>query len=224
ERAATALRWLGVGELDAARNFEIGERSSAICDQLISSKSFPRLENHAGLYDLTPLWIRYSENRHFTNCRMRVNDGFDFAGVNVFSPGDDHVFQAIENVEVAVGVLITNVARSEEAVSERTFCLVRVVPIATHDIRAASDQLARFPDFNFLSRWIDNAHVDSEARPPARGEFVFSVLIVFQAGQEPGLTQPIDLNEFNLWQNLSGAMHEFRSHWRSAISQMPKSR
>src|SRR6266478_5655014 len=155
---------------------------------------------------------------------MRVNDGFDFSRVNVFSARDDHVLQAIENVEVPVGVLITNVAGSEKAVPEREFSFFRLVPITAHDIRATCDQLARLPGFNFLSCWIDDAHVDSEARTPARGEFVFSVLIVFQAGQEPGLTQPIDLNEFNIWQNLSRAMHEFGSHWRSAISQMPKSR
>src|SRR5437870_13154715 len=129
---------------------------------------------------------------------MRVNDGFDFSRVNVFSAGDDHVLQAIENVEVSVCVLIPNVARSEEAVSEREFSFFRLVPITAHDIRAAGDQLARFPGFDFLSRWIDNAHVDSEARPPARGELVFGVLSVFQAGQEPGLTESIDLNEFNL--------------------------
>src|SRR5437588_11261610 len=155
---------------------------------------------------------------------MRVNHSLDFAGVNVLPAGDDHVLQAIENVEVSVGVLIPNVARSEEAVSESEFSFFRLVPITAHDIRAAGDQLARFPGFDFLSRWIDNAHVDSEARPPARGEFVFSVLIVFQAGEEPGFTQPVDLNEFNLWQNLSGVMHDFRSHWRSAVSQMPNSR
>src|SRR5712672_2861595 len=101
---------------------------------------------------------------------MRVNDGFDFAGINVFSAGDDHVLQAIENVNVSVLVLIPNVARSEEAVSECEFSFFRLVPITAHDIRAASDQFASFPDFNFLSRWIDNAHVDSHAWTPARGE------------------------------------------------------
>src|SRR5207302_6946992 len=99
---------------------------------------------------------------------MRVNDSLDFAGVNVFSAGDDHVFQAIENVEVSVGVLITNVARSEEAVSEREFSFFRLVPITAHDIRAARDQLASFPSFDFLPCWIDNAHVDSHAWASAR--------------------------------------------------------
>src|SRR5437868_3858225 len=222
--AGAALRQLGLRKLDAARNFEIGERSSAIRDQLISSKSLPRLENNAGFHDFPPLWIRYSKDCDFAHGWMRVNHGFDFAGVNVLPAGDDHVLQTIENVEISVGILIADIAGTKEAVPECTLCLARVVPIATHDIRAAGDQLARLPGFDFLPCWIDNAHVDSHAWAPARGEFVFGVLIVFQAGEEPGFTQTVDLNEFNLRQNLSGAMHEFRSHWRSAISQMPKSR
>src|SRR4029077_10141600 len=87
--AGAALRQLGLRKLDAARNFEIGERSSAIRDQLFRRKSFPRLEDNDRLYDFAPFRIRYPENRHFTNCRMRVNDGFDFAGVNVLPAGND---------------------------------------------------------------------------------------------------------------------------------------
>src|SRR4029077_11936334 len=156
--AGAALRQLGLRELDAARNFEIGERSSAVRDQLFRSECFPRLENNDSLYDFTPLRIGYSDNRHFAHGRMRVNYGFAFAGVNVFSAGDDHVFQAIENVEVSLCVLITNVARSKESVPERQFGFLRVVPVTAHDIRAARDQLASFAGFNFLSCWIDNAH------------------------------------------------------------------
>jgi hypothetical protein len=59
--AGAALRQLGSGKLDAARHFEIGERSSAIRDQLIRTKSFPRLEDNDSLYDFTPFWIRYSK-------------------------------------------------------------------------------------------------------------------------------------------------------------------
>src|SRR5712691_4494074 len=103
---------------------------------------------------------------------MRVNDGFDFAGINVFSAGDDHILQAVPNVEVSVCVLIPNVACSEEAVPECEFSFFRLVPITAHDIRAASDQLARLPSFDFLPCCIDNTHVDSHTRSAARGELV----------------------------------------------------
>src|SRR5439155_13872524 len=117
---------------------------------------------------------------------MRVNDGFDFSRVNVFSAGDDHVLQTIEDVEVSVCVLIPNVAGSEKAVPEREFSFFRIVPITAHDIRAAGNQFASFSGFNFLSCWIDNAHVDSEARPTARGELVLGVLVIQQTSEKSG--------------------------------------
>ncbi len=70
---------------------------------------------------------------------MCVNHGLDFAGINVLAARDDHVFQAIQDEEIPVCILITDIAGSKEAVPECTLCLARVVPIATHDIRAASD-------------------------------------------------------------------------------------
>src|SRR5437870_8736925 len=149
---------------------------------------------------------------------MRVNDGFDFSGVNVFSAGDNHVLQAIQNVKVSVCVLIPNVARSEEAVSECEFSFFRLVPITAHDIRASSDQLACLPGFDFVPCWIDNAHVDSEARPTARSELVLGVFVIQQASEKSGFAESVDLNKFNIWQNLSRTMHEFRSHGRSAVS------
>ena len=63
--AGAALRQLGSGKLDAAWNFEIGEGSSAVRDQLFRSKSFSRLENNDSLYDFTPLRIGYPKNRYF---------------------------------------------------------------------------------------------------------------------------------------------------------------
>src|SRR5437660_1600737 len=129
---------------------------------------------------------------------MRVNHGLDFAGVNVLPAGDDHVLQTIENVEVSVCILIADIAGAKEAVPECTLCLVRVVPIATHDIRAAGDQLARLPGFDFLPCWIDNAHVDSEARPTARIELILGVFVIKQATEDSGFTECVDMNELKL--------------------------
>src|SRR6266480_2825286 len=155
---------------------------------------------------------------------MRVNDSFDFSRINIFAAGDDHVLQPIKNVEVSVCVLIPNVARSEKAVSEREFSFFRLVPITAHDIRAASDQLACFPGFDFLPYWIDNAHVDSQARPTARSELVLGVFVIQQASEKSGFAESVDLNKFNIWQNLSRTMHKFRSHRRSTVSQMLEAR
>src|SRR5207253_9346181 len=91
--AGAALRQLGLRKLDAARNFEIGERSSAIRDQLISSEGFSRLKYNAGFHGFAPRWIRYSENRHFSHRCMRVDHSLHFAGVNVLFAGYDPVVE-----------------------------------------------------------------------------------------------------------------------------------
>src|SRR5207247_7584640 len=168
--------------------------------------------------------IRYSKDCYFAHRWVSVNHGLDFAGVNVLPAGDDHVLQAIENVEVSVSVPIPNVARSEEAVPEREFSFFRLVPITAHDIRASCDQLACLPGFDFLPCWIDNVHVDSETRSSARGELVLGVLVIQQASEKSGFTESINLNKFNIWQNLSRAMNEFGCHGRSTVSQMLEAR
>src|SRR5882762_11362997 len=155
---------------------------------------------------------------------MRVNDSFDFTGVNVFSAGDDHVLQAIANVEVSVCVLIPNVARTEEAVPEREFSFFRLVPITAHDIRAASDQLACLPGFDFLPRLVHDPDVDSETRSSARSELVLGVLVIQQASEKSGFAESINLNKFNIWQNLSRAMNELGWHGRATVSQMLEAR
>src|SRR4029077_10812118 len=101
---------------------------------------------------------------------------------------------------------------------------LRIIPITAHDIRAASDQLASFPGFNFLSCWIDNAHVDSEARPTARSELVLGVLVIGQASEKSGFAESIDLNKFNVWKDLPRAMNELGCHGRSTVSQMLEAR
>src|SRR5438093_13255476 len=155
---------------------------------------------------------------------MRVNDSFYFYRITMFAAGDDHVIQPIKNVEVSVCVLVPNVARSEEAVSEREFSFFRLVPITAHDIRAASDQLACLPGFDFLPCRIDNVHVDSETRPSARGELVLGVLVIQQASEKSSFAEAVDLNEFNIWQNLSRTMNELGCHGRSTVSQMLEAR
>src|SRR4029450_5014767 len=98
----------------------------------VRSYVFPRLENNDSLYDFAPFRIGYSEDRHFAHRRMCVNHGLDFAGINILAARDDHVLQAIQDEEIPVCILITNVAGSEKAVPEREFSLFRLVPITAH--------------------------------------------------------------------------------------------
>src|SRR5437667_9946399 len=120
-------------------------------DQVIRAENFTWLQHYASNYEFAPLGIRYSEDRRFTNRRMLVNHGFDLTGVDIFTARDNHVLHAVQDVEIPVCILITDVSRTKQPVSERTCSFVRITPITAHDIRAPSHQFTRMPGANFLS-------------------------------------------------------------------------
>src|SRR4051812_48482189 len=94
------------------------ERPSAKRDQLLSPECCAPLEDNTSLHSFAPLRIRHPENRDLKHRRMRVDDGFDFAGINILAAGNDHVLHAIENVEEAVCILIADVSRPKHSISE----------------------------------------------------------------------------------------------------------
>src|SRR5438034_1371594 len=140
--ARAAFRKIGVQELNPARNLVIGERAPAVSHYIIRAEDLSRLQHDAGHHKLTPLGVRYSEDRGFANRGMLVKNRFDLAGVDVLAARDNHVLQAVQDVEITVRILAADVSSTNEAVPERKSSFLRIIPIATHDIRAPSHKFA----------------------------------------------------------------------------------
>ena len=121
-------------------------------NQIIGAEIFSGLEHHACRHEFAPLRVGYSEDRCFENRRMLVDDGFDLAGIDIFSTGDDHVLHAVEDVEISVRILVADVSSSKQSVLKRKPGLLRIVPVAAHDVGAASHQFAGLPGLELLSR------------------------------------------------------------------------
>src|ERR1700730_18616234 len=98
--AGATLRQLGVQELDPAWNLVIGERAPAVSRHIIRAEDLSRLQHDTGQHNLTPLGVRYSEDRGFANRGMLVKNRLDLAGVDVLAARDNHVLQAVEGVEI----------------------------------------------------------------------------------------------------------------------------
>src|SRR6202035_3177487 len=98
---------------------------------------------------------------------MFVDDRFDLAGINIFTTCDNHVLQAVQDVEIAVRILVTNVSRTKHPISECESRVLRIVPVSLHDVRAASDQFPVLPDFYFLSCFVLDSQINSWTGPPA---------------------------------------------------------
>src|SRR5260221_2588118 len=189
-----------------------------------------RSECHAGIHDdashhqLAPLGVRDCEPRRLANRRMLVQYRFDFAAIDVLATCDDHVFQAIEDVEVALGIPIANVAGPEEPVTERARGLVRAVPVAAHDVRAARHQLPRLTDAELPSRLIDDAHLDARARAATREEPLRRVLVILQAGQESRFARAVDLQQLELREDLPHSPDELRRDGRAPVTELLEAR
>ena len=130
------LRQLGVQELNPAWNLVIGEKAPAVSRDILRAENLSRFQHDTGHHKLTPLRVWHSEDRGFANRGMLVKHRFDLAGVDILAARDNHILQAVQDVEITVRILTADVTRAKEAVSERESGFLRILPIATHDIRA----------------------------------------------------------------------------------------
>src|SRR6266481_2895232 len=81
-------------------------------DQLVGTESRSRLQHDTSHHEFTPDGIGDSKDRRFLNRRMLGNDRFDLATVHILAAGDDHVLDAVEEVEISVSASITHVSRT----------------------------------------------------------------------------------------------------------------
>ena len=72
-------------------------------------------------------------------------DVFDFVRVNVKAGDENHVFFAINQLNVAFFCDITDIARGQKAIFSKYFIgFFRLIPITAHDLRATNKQFAMF--------------------------------------------------------------------------------
>src|SRR5258705_8467736 len=164
------------------------EAEAAIRDQFIGSESCTGLKYYTRHHEFSPLWISYPVDRHFPHRGMLVDSCFDLAGVNIFTAGNNHVFQTIQQIEVTFGILIADVAGTKHSITEGEVGFLRIVPISTHDVCAASNQFACLSNLNFFPRVVDNADVDARTRAAARRQSSLRMFMVLQPSKEARLT------------------------------------
>src|ERR1044071_7196194 len=125
---------------------------------------------------------------------MLIENCFDLTRVKILAAGNDHVFQTIEDIEVTVTVLIADVTGPKQTITERELRFLRIVPVTTHYVCAASNQFTGLAHFNFFSRIVDNTHFDPRTSAPAGRQSILSMFLILQTSKKSRLTEPIHLN------------------------------
>src|SRR5579863_10290585 len=187
--------------------------------QIVRGQNDSGLQHDTGRHEFTPPEVRDPENCYLANRRMLIDDRFDLAGINIFAACDDHVLHAVENVEIAVRILIADVSGAEHSVSKCESRVFRIVPVPPHDIGAPCDQFTVLRDFHFFSRFVLDSQVNSWAGSSTRQEFGVDMLLIFETREKACFAESVALKEFHLRQKLPRPANQFRRHWRTAIGQ-----
>src|SRR5277367_4146503 len=90
----------------------------AVLHEFYSRESGSRPQNHGRGHQLTPLFIRDAKDRGLLDLRNFIYGRLDFTGVDILPAAHDHVFRTIDDVEVAVLVLASDISGVEEPATQ----------------------------------------------------------------------------------------------------------
>src|SRR5262245_26324 len=102
----------------------------------------PRTWDYHRVHRFSPPRIGHPEDGGFQDGRVFVEDFFDLGTVDVLAARDDHIFGAIDEENIALGMHVTEIPTVIPAVTEGRGGLLGFVPVSWHDIRATHDHFA----------------------------------------------------------------------------------
>src|SRR6266446_2951208 len=145
-----------VHELDVAWNFVVGDLALTKRPDVFRGRRGVRTEFNPGTEFLTVARIWDADDLHVLDLRMAIEKLFDLAGIDVLPAPDHHIFDASDDVAIALGIErgeITGVHPPSGV--DGLGGALGVIPVASHDAVAARQQLTR------CARWY-NAAVTSD--------------------------------------------------------------
>jgi len=139
----------GAGELgheaDARWTLEVGHSLAAESDQLFFGRGFGFAREDQGDGRLAPFLVGDSYDRAFEHCGMLVEAVFDLRARNILATGNDHVFLAVDYVNVFELIPDGEVARMEIAVVDGFRGLLGLLVVADCLRRRGLLDRRRFP-------------------------------------------------------------------------------
>ena len=100
---------------------------------------------------------------------------FDFCRVYIFAARHDHVFDSVENIDIAVFVEVARVARLKPATfDDRLGSFFGHVPIALHNLTRANPNFTNFTIRHiFACVRVDDSQLNARKRFAARTQATF---------------------------------------------------
>src|SRR5436190_15148309 len=193
--AGGGLRQL-VDELHEPRHLERRHAAARPFNDLFGLEAGLARHDHR-LHRLAAVAVGRADDAGLLNARVRIEHGLDFRRPYLVARRIDHALQPVGDEEVALVVVIPEVAGAEEALAvvldERFARRLLLAPVAFEHLRPVDDDLAHLANAEFGARLrIDDARIGIEDRDAAA--LALRPVRRVDVRRRHGLAQPIALD------------------------------
>src|SRR6185437_5098004 len=131
-----------VGDLEAPGCLVAGDQRLDVIAQVLGGQGRAGAQHDDGVHALAPLGVGDADDGALGHGRVAGHGVLHLGRVDVLAAADDHVLDPVDDEQVAAGVQVAAVAGVHPAAPEGVRRLLRLVPVALHDVPAAADDLA----------------------------------------------------------------------------------
>src|SRR5580692_4033970 len=107
----------GFDEVDRLRRLEARDALAGEADDIRRRRLLAGLHHHDGLDRLAPFVVGHADHGDFGDIGVIADRAFDLGGIDVLAARDDHVLDAVVDIEIAVAVHVAGVAGAQPAVA-----------------------------------------------------------------------------------------------------------
>ena len=137
-------------------------RCAREADDIGRRRFLSRLHHHDRFHRFAPLLVGHADHGDFGDVGMVADRALDLGGIDVLAAGDDHVLDAVVDVEIAVLVEIAGVSSAQPVVLvQRSGGGLRQVPVAGHVGAGARRDLADFARRQFVAVGIEDRELNA---------------------------------------------------------------
>src|SRR5437879_13684466 len=127
------------------RRLEMREAVAGEGDELRIGGGGPWLQDDVGIRRLAPFFVRQADDRDLLHSRVAQQNPFHLEAGDVLAAADDHVLDAVADLDVAIRVETRRIAGMYPPVTDDSLRLLRIFVVPLHARIAARDHRTHRP-------------------------------------------------------------------------------
>src|SRR4030043_2250668 len=135
-------------------------------------------QDNTGCHPFPILFIWKTDHRAFSHLRSLIKNFFNFSRINILATSDDHVFNTVNDVEVAVLIKYPNIATPQPISPENGPGFLWVIQVAFHHIGTTDADLPFLLRPQNITVWIPDLNLDNIDRCANGTNHMTNIMVV----------------------------------------------